>query len=94
MISRDDVKKLARLARIEVSDRDVDRMQHEIGRVFELIGQMLRVDTTNVAPMTHALALSQRLRDDEVIERDQREELQAIAPAVEDGLYLVPKVLE
>ena len=62
--------------------------------IFELIAQMQAVNTTGIAPMSHAQDLSQRLRDDVVTETNQRELFQSIAPQVEDGLYLVPQVIE
>ncbi|HET6756683.1 MAG TPA: Asp-tRNA(Asn)/Glu-tRNA(Gln) amidotransferase subunit GatC [Burkholderiales bacterium] len=94
MISRDDVKKLAKLARIAVTESEVAHMQSEIAQIFTLIEEMQAVDTSGVTPMTHALELTQRLREDLVTESDQRGAFQAIAPAVEGGLYLVPKVIE
>lgn len=94
MISRDDIKKLAKLARVAVSEAEVVQVQPEIARIFALIEEMQAVDTANVAPMTHAREVTQRLRPDVVTESDQREVFQRIAPAVEDGLYRVPKVLE
>ena len=94
MISRDDVKKLAKLARIAVTESEVAHMQSEIAQIFTLIEEMQAVNTGKIAPMTHALELTQRLREDLVTESDQREAFQAIAPAVEGGLYLVPKVIE
>jgi aspartyl-tRNA(Asn)/glutamyl-tRNA(Gln) amidotransferase subunit C len=94
VISREDVKKLAKLARSAVSDAEVAHMQAELARIFALIEQMQAVDTPSILPMTHALEVTQRLREDAVTERDEREAFQAIAPAVQDGLYVVPKVIE
>jgi aspartyl-tRNA(Asn)/glutamyl-tRNA(Gln) amidotransferase subunit C len=94
MIFHEEVMKLAKLARIELSEAEVEQMRNEISKIFALIEEMQAVDTSSVAPMTHALQLSQRLREDEVTEVDQRDAFQAIAPAVADGLYLVPKVIE
>jgi aspartyl-tRNA(Asn)/glutamyl-tRNA(Gln) amidotransferase subunit C len=94
MISREDVKKVAKLARIAVTESEVEHMQSEIARIFRLIEEMQAVDTSNIAPLTHALEATQRLREDVVTECDQRAAFQGIAPAVEAGLYLVPKVIE
>ena len=66
----------------------------ELNGILALIDQMRAVDTTGVEPMSHPQQAMQRLREDEVTERDRREAFQAIAPATEDGLYLVPKVIE
>jgi aspartyl-tRNA(Asn)/glutamyl-tRNA(Gln) amidotransferase subunit C len=69
-------------------------MLHDLNRVFGLIESLQSVDVTGVEPMTHALDLSLRLRADEVTEPDRREDYQRGAPAVEGGLYLVPRVIE
>jgi len=69
-------------------------IQGELNNIFEMIGRMQKVDTEGVAPMTHAQGVALRLREDKVTEGDQRERFQAIAPQVEQGLYLVPKVIE
>ena len=89
-----DVKRVARLARIAVSDAEAVIYQQQINGIFDLIAQMQAVDTHGIAPMAHAQDLSQRLRDDVVTEVDQHEKFQAIAPQVAEGLYLVPQVLE
>lgn len=94
MLSRDDVRRIAELARIEVPEEGVAALQHDLNGIFDLIEQMRAVDTTGVEPMAHAIDLTQRLREDRVTETDQHELFQAGAPRVEDGLYLVPKVIE
>ncbi len=93
-LSLADVQRVARLARIAVSDVDAQAWQHQINGIFGLIAQMQAVDTRGIAPMAHAQDVSQRLRDDTVTEADQREKFQAIAPLVADGLYLVPQVID
>ncbi|HQT00220.1 MAG: aspartyl/glutamyl-tRNA(Asn/Gln) amidotransferase subunit C [Hydrogenophilales bacterium 16-64-46] len=93
-LSQDDVKRIARLARIEIDDAQAAATQGQLNTIFGLIAAMQAVDTTGVAPMAHAQELSQRLRDDVVSETDRRAAFQAVAPAVEDGLYLVPRVIE
>ena len=93
-LSPDDVKRIARLARIEISDAEADVSQTRLNAIFDLIANMQAVDTAGIAPMAHAQDVSQRLRDDVVTETDRHVIFQAIAPAVEDALYLVPKVIE
>ena len=94
MLSHDEVLRIARLARIEVGERDVEHLRAELNGILALIDQMRAVDTTGVEPMSHPQALAQRLREDRVAEADQRSRFQAVAPQVEDGLYLVPKVID
>lgn len=94
MLSHEEVLRIARLARIEVGERDVERLRAELNGILALIDQMRAVDTTGVEPMSHPQSLAQRLRDDRVAEADQRERFQSVAPQVEDGLYLVPKVID
>ena len=94
MLSLDDVRRIAELARIEVPEEAVAALQHDLNGIFDLIEQMRAVDTTGVEPMAHAIDLTQRLREDRVTETDQHELFQSAAPRVEDGLYLVPKVIE
>jgi aspartyl-tRNA(Asn)/glutamyl-tRNA(Gln) amidotransferase subunit C len=89
-----DVKRVATLARIAVTDDEAVAYQQQLNGIFGLIAEMQAVDTTGVEPMSHAQELSQRLRDDVVTETDQHEKFQTIAPQVEGGLYLVPQVIE
>jgi aspartyl-tRNA(Asn)/glutamyl-tRNA(Gln) amidotransferase subunit C len=89
-----DVQKIAHLARLEISEQEIATYAGHLSRILGLIEQMNAVDTTGVAPMAHPLEAGMRLREDVVIETDQRERFQAIAPATEAGLYLVPKVIE
>ena len=100
-LSDDQVRRIARLARIAVTSGEAGEVQERLNRVLALIDQMRAVDTTGIAPMAHALEVVQRLRADEVSEPDQRALYQSVAPAlpdgglaVQDGLYLVPKVIE
>jgi len=95
-LSIDEVRRIAQLARIGISDAEARAVQAQLNDIFELIGQMQKVDTDGVEPMTHAQGLALRLREDEVKETDQRELYQSVAPkdTVEAGLYLVPKVIE
>ena len=94
MLSHDEVLRIARLARIEVGEHDVEALRAELNGILGLIDQMRAVDTTGIEPMSHPQALAQRLREDRVSEPDQRDRFQAVAPSVEDGLYLVPKVID
>jgi aspartyl-tRNA(Asn)/glutamyl-tRNA(Gln) amidotransferase subunit C len=89
-----DIKRIAHLARIEISDAEADATLTKLTGILGLIEQMQAVDTTGIVPMSHSQDVTQRLRDDVVTETNQRELFQSIAPAVEDGLYLVPKVIE
>ena len=93
-LTPDDVRRLARLARIAIQPEESGAVLDRLNRVLELIEQMRRVDTQGVEPMAHALDIVQRLRPDEVRDANQREAYQSVAPAVDEGLYLVPKVIE
>jgi aspartyl-tRNA(Asn)/glutamyl-tRNA(Gln) amidotransferase subunit C len=90
----EDVKRVAHLARIAVTEREAEDVLAKLTGIFGLIEDMRRVDTTGIAPMSHAADVTLELRDDAVTETDQRELYQAVAPATADGLYLVPKVIE
>jgi aspartyl-tRNA(Asn)/glutamyl-tRNA(Gln) amidotransferase subunit C len=89
-----DIKRIAHLARIEVSDTEAEATLTKLTGILGLIEQMQAVDTKGIVPMSHSQDVTQRLRDDVVTETNQRELFQSIAPAVKDGLYLVPKVIE
>jgi aspartyl-tRNA(Asn)/glutamyl-tRNA(Gln) amidotransferase subunit C len=93
-ISEAEVKKVARLARLAVPDERLEAYTQNLSNILKLVDQLSAIDTTGVEPMAHPLDMVQRLRADVVTEIDHREKYQAIAPEVEDGLYLVPKVLE
>jgi len=93
-LTLNDVKKVAYLARIAVNETEAEAALHKLSGIFCLIEEMQAVDTAGVLPMSHAQDLSQRLREDSVTEINQRDCFQAIAPQVENGLYLVPKVIE
>ena len=93
-LSDDQIRRLARLARIALQPGETREVGERLNRILALVAQMQAVDTAGVEPMSHALDLVQRLRPDEVAESDRRELYQSVAPAVEDGLYVVPKVIE
>jgi aspartyl-tRNA(Asn)/glutamyl-tRNA(Gln) amidotransferase subunit C len=93
-LSLADVEKVARLARLAMNDQELQAAQAQLNNIFGLIAEMQAVDTKGIAPMSHAQDVAQRLREDKVTEPNQREAFQAIAPQVENGLYLVPQVIE
>ena len=93
-LTLEQVRGVAQFARIEISDAEAQTARGHLNGILGLIEAMQAVDTRNVEPMAHAQDLAQRLRDDCVTEVNQREAFQAIAPEIEAGLYLVPKVLE
>ena len=97
-LSNDQILRIARLARIAVRAEEADAVKERLNRVLGMIDEMRAVETSGVEPMAHPLEahlpLGQRLRPDEVTEENRREAYQAVAPAVAEGLYLVPKVLE
>ncbi|MEX6663423.1 Asp-tRNA(Asn)/Glu-tRNA(Gln) amidotransferase subunit GatC [Pseudomonas sp. W2-17] len=93
-LDRSDVEKIAHLARLGLNDADIPRTTETLNSILGLIDQMQAVDTTGIQPLAHPLEASQRLRVDAVTEVNHRDAYQAIAPAVQDGLYLVPKVLD
>jgi aspartyl-tRNA(Asn)/glutamyl-tRNA(Gln) amidotransferase subunit C len=93
-LSLDDVKRIAHLARIEVTEAEAAEVLGQLTGIFHLIEQMQAVNTGGVQPMAHAQDVVLRLRDDEVTEIDQHRLFQSVAPQVEQGLYLVPKVIE
>ena len=93
-LSNDQVGHIARLARIALSDTELDATRAKLNGIFELIEQMQAVDTAGVEPMSHPQELATRLRPDLVTEPDRRDAFQKVAPQTEAGLYLVPKVIE
>jgi aspartyl-tRNA(Asn)/glutamyl-tRNA(Gln) amidotransferase subunit C len=93
-LDRTDVEKIAYLARLAVSEEEKERYALDLSKILDLVEQMNAVATDEIAPMAHPLDMVQRLRADEPSEPEQRDLFQGIAPATEDGLYLVPKVIE
>jgi aspartyl-tRNA(Asn)/glutamyl-tRNA(Gln) amidotransferase subunit C len=93
-LSLDEVRRIAELARIGISDAETRAVQSQLNDIFELIGRMQKVNTDGIEPMSHGQDLKLRLREDVVTERDQREQFLSLAPEREQGLYLVPKVIE
>ena len=93
-LSLEQVRRVAQLARIELTDADAAATQAKLNGIFDLLAQMQAVDTTGIEPMSHPQDLATRLRTDAVSEADRRDAFQRIAPQTENGLYLVPKVIE
>jgi aspartyl-tRNA(Asn)/glutamyl-tRNA(Gln) amidotransferase subunit C len=93
-LSDDQIRRLARLARVALRPEEAGEVAKRLNRILSLVDEMQAVDTAGIEPMSHALDLVQRLRPDELTETDRRSLYQSVAPAVEDGLYLVPKVIE
>lgn len=93
-LNKNDVEKIAHLARLQISDSDAAEVGLRISNILAMIDQMQNVDTSEVNPMAHPFDAVQRLRPDQVTEQNQRDYLQKIAPATQDGLYLVPRVIE
>jgi len=93
-ISESDMARVAELARIRLDGETVTEVTRRIGNILAMIDQMQAVDTRDVEPMSNPLDATQRLREDEITETDRRADFLALAPVSEDGLYLVPRVIE
>jgi len=93
-LEREQVRKIAHLARLKINEQEEDAYVETLSRILGLVEQMNAIDTTGVTPMAHPSEAGLRLRDDVVTETDQKDKFQKVAPAVEAGLYLVPKVIE
>jgi aspartyl-tRNA(Asn)/glutamyl-tRNA(Gln) amidotransferase subunit C len=93
-ISPEEVLKIANLARLQIKQDEVEQYATDLSSIINLVEQMNEVDTKDILPMAHPLDVTQRLREDRVTEENQRNKFQSIAPSVEKGLYLVPKVIE
>jgi len=93
-LTTDDVNKIAYLARLGINPQDTKSYTDDLSNMLDLVAQMSDIDTDAIAPMAHPFDQVQRLRPDTITENNQRDGFQAIAPQVEDGLYLVPKVLD
>jgi len=93
-LSSADIERIAHLARIEITAAEVAEVRQKLDSIFELIERMRAVDTTGIVPMAHAQEVALPLREDAVTETDLHDLYQNVAPAVQDGLYIVPKVIE
>lgn len=89
-----DIDKIAHLARLAIAPESIERYAADLSNILDLVAQLDTIDTSGVEPMAHPLHMTQRLRPDRVAEQDRRELFQTIAPLTEDGLYLVPKVID
>ena len=93
-LTPDQVKQVAHLARLELKPEQIEPMARQLSNILDMVGQLAKAETASTPPMAHPLDMAQRLRADAVTEDNRRETFQAHAPAVKDGLYLVPKVIE
>ncbi|MBD9427524.1 Asp-tRNA(Asn)/Glu-tRNA(Gln) amidotransferase subunit GatC [Pseudomonas sp. PDM15] len=93
-LERSDVEKIAHLARLGLNEGEIPQTTATLNNILGLIDAMQAVDTSGIEPLAHPLEATQRLRADVVTEQNQRDAYQAVAPAVESGLFLVPKVIE
>ncbi|WP_369601729.1 Asp-tRNA(Asn)/Glu-tRNA(Gln) amidotransferase subunit GatC [Hahella sp. SMD15-11] len=93
-IDKTDLDKIAYLARLSIDPAQADRVLQDMDRILDFVDQMQQVDTTGIEPLAHPIEARQRLREDRVTESNQREALLKNAPATENGLFLVPKVIE
>ncbi len=93
-LDKDQVQHIAMLARLKLANDEFDETVDKLSRIVDFVDQLGQADTEGVVPMAHPLNEAQRLRADEVTEGDEREALQENASSVENGLYLVPKVIE
>jgi len=94
-----DVERIAQLAQLEVSETQIKKTAEQLNNILDMVEQLRSVDTTGIEPLAHPISafrddVALRLRDDIITEENHRTEYQACAPAVENGLYLVPKVIE
>ena len=93
-ISHDQIQKIATLAKLKIEGRSIDEMSKQVDKIMTLIDQMEQADTANVEPLSHPQDPTLRLREDKVADKDRRDDFMALTPNTENGLYLVPKVIE
>jgi len=93
-IGPDDINQIAHLARLKIDEKDIPKLSADLGNILSLVDQLQAVNTDDIIPMAHPMDAVQILRKDVVTETDNREKYQKVAPNTEDGLYLVPKVIE
>ncbi len=93
-VGRDEIQKIAHLARLQIEDDKVEKLSHDLSNILNLVDQLQQANTEGVEPMANPMDATQVLRKDEVTEENKREKLQGSAPNTEDGLFLVPKVIE
>jgi len=93
-VGPDDINKIAHLARLQIDSDKIEKISKDITNILSLVDELQKTDTSGIEPMAHPMDASQTLRRDDVTESDNRDKLQGIAPSTEDGLFLVPKVIE
>ncbi len=93
-LDKEQVQQIAVLARLRLADDEFAETVEKLSRIVDFVDQLSQADTTDVVPMAHPLDVAQRLRPDAVTEPDERDHFQENAPSTQDGLYLVPKVIE
>lgn len=93
-VTRDVVEKIAELAQLQIRESDIERVIEKMNQVLDLVEEMQAVDTNGIEPMAHPLDATQTLRADKITETNQRDQFQELAPDTQDGLYLVPRVVE
>ena len=93
-LDKSDIDKIAWLARLSISEADIPNYMHDVSNILDLVEKMNSVNTDDIEPLSHPLEITARLREDKVTEIDQRAHFQEFAPAVDNGHYLVPKVIE
>lgn len=93
-LSPEEVKKIAFLARLSIQEENIEQYSEDLSGILDLVEQMNAANVDDIEPMAHPQDAMQRLRDDEVTEVNQREKLMSNAPSQQDGLFLVPKVLD
>lgn len=93
-IGPEDIHAIAHLARLKIDDNKIDKISNDMKNILSFVDQLQAADTTGVEPMAHPMDAAQILRSDEVTEINQREKFQQVAPSTEDGLFLVPQVIE
>jgi aspartyl-tRNA(Asn)/glutamyl-tRNA(Gln) amidotransferase subunit C len=93
-LEKEEIARLAHLARLSIEEHDAAQLSRELGAILAFVEQLNEVDTSALVPLAHPLELTARMRSDEVTEFDQHEKYQSLAPLVESGFYLVPKVVD
>ena len=93
-LSKEQVEYIATLARLKLRDDEIADVVEKLSNIVDFVDQLQAAPTDDVVPMAHPLDMSQRPRADEITESDQRDQVQKNAPLVEDGYYLVPRVIE
>ena len=93
-ITEKEVREIAQLARISIADKDMSSYEDQLNKILAFVDEMKAIETEGITPLAHPLEETQKLRNDKVSEKNQRESYQSVAPTTENGLYLVPQVIE